>query len=48
MYKIIAFALFFVAIGMLLMLFFRYRIFGVLFALLLLAVSYIILSCCDE
>lgn len=48
MYKIIAFALFFVAIGMLLMLFFRYRIFGVLFALLLLAVSYIILSCSDE
>lgn len=46
--RIIAFAIFWVAIGMLLMLFFRYRIFGTLFALILLAISYIILTCCDS
>ncbi len=45
MYRIIAFAMFWVAIGMLLMLFFRYRIFGTIFALILLAASYLILSC---
>lgn len=45
MCRIIAFAIFWVAIGMLLMLFFRYRIFGTIFALILLAVSYVILSC---
>ena len=45
MYRIIAFAMFWVAIGLLLMLFFRYRIFGTIFALILLAASYLILSC---
>ena len=48
MCRIIAFAIFWVAIGMLLMLFFRYRIFGAIFALILLAISYIILTCADQ
>lgn len=48
MCRIIAFAIFWVAIGMLLMLFFRYRIFGTIFALLLLVASYIVLSCGDS
>lgn len=47
MYRIIAFAVFWLAIGMLLMLSFRFRIFGVLFALLLLVVSYW-LMCQDD
>lgn len=47
MYRIIAFAVFWIAIGMLLMLSFRFRIFGVLFALLLLVVSYW-LMCQDD
>lgn len=45
MCRIVAFAIFWVAIGMLLMLFFRYRIFGTIFALLLLVASYIVLTC---
>ncbi len=48
MYRIIAFAVFWMAIGMLLMLFFRYRIFGTIFALILLVASYFILSCEDR
>ncbi|PWM32702.1 MAG: hypothetical protein DBX58_03570 [Clostridiales bacterium] len=47
-HRIIAFAIFWVAIGMLLMLFFRYRIFGTIFALILLVASYLILSCEDR
>lgn len=45
MIRLIAFAIFWTAMGMFLMLCFRYRFFGVVFALILLAVSYLILSC---
>lgn len=45
MHRIIAFALFWVAVGMLLMLLFRYRVFGTIFAIVLLAVSYFVMSC---
>lgn len=48
MCRIIAFAVFWVAIGMLLMLFFRYRVFGTIFALILLVASYFIMSCEDR
>lgn len=48
MCRIIAFAVFCVAIGMLLMLLFRYRVFGALCALVLLVVSYCIFSMDDH
>lgn len=48
MNRVIAFAIFWVAIGMLLMLGFRYRIMGTLFALVLLGVSYLVLMCGDD
>ena len=48
MNRIIAFAMFWMAIGMLLMLGFRYRVMGTLFSLVLLGVSYLLLTCSDE
>ena len=48
MNRIIAFAIFWVAIGMLLMLCFRYRVMGTLSALALLGVSYLVLMCGDD
>ncbi len=48
MNRIIAFAIFWVAIGMLLMLCFRYRVIGTLFSLVLLGISYLILTCSDD
>lgn len=48
MCRIIAFAVFWIAAGMLFMLFFRYRIMGTLVALVLLAASYCILMLDDR
>ncbi|MDO4291687.1 MAG: hypothetical protein Q4C65_00500 [Eubacteriales bacterium] len=48
MNRIIAFAIFWVAIGMFLMLCFRYRFMGTLFALFLIAASYLILICGED
>ena len=48
MYRIVAFAVFWTAVGMLFMLFFRYRIVGTLVALVLLAASYCILMMDDK
>lgn len=48
MCRIIAFAVFWTAAGMLFMLFFRYRIMGALVALVLLAASYCILMLDDK
>lgn len=48
MNRIIAFAMFWMAIGMLLMLGFRYRVMGTLFSLVLLGVSYLLLTCSDD
>lgn len=45
MIRLVALAIFWTAMGMFLMLCFRYRFLGVVFALILLAVSYLILSC---
>lgn len=44
MCRVIAFAIFWIAVGMLLMLFFRYRIIGAVFAVLLLVVSYFVMG----
>lgn len=48
MCRIIAFAVFCMAVGMLLMLLFRYRVFGAICALILLAISYCILCAGDR